>query len=99
MLCKCGKLFSHIYKAYNFHKDHVSTPFFKISDCLNQEKRLLNILQDMISVSCSIEHQKYLIGKILSFILSDQSATTSQQNNLTNKLEINFDWGKINIIS
>ena len=73
--------------------------FFKISDCLNQEKRLLNILQDMISVSCSIEHQKYLIGKILSFILSDQSATTSQQNNLTNKLEINFDWGKINIIS
>jgi len=37
--------------------------------------------------------------KILSFILSDQSATTSQQNNLTNKLEINFDWGKINIIS
>ena len=26
MLCKCGKSFSHIYKAYNFHMDQVRQP-------------------------------------------------------------------------
>ena len=32
MLCKCGKSFSHIYRAYNFHKDHIKHTLNELGD-------------------------------------------------------------------
>ena len=62
MLCKCGKSFSHIYKAYNFHKDHVSYALLEEGSVKD-----LNIIE---SDACLILAQElaavFIFGELLS---------------------------------
>ena len=59
MLCKCGKSFSHIYKAYNFHKDQVRQPLIMFA--YQHFSRVLRDVGGVVKSDYSISSLSYEI--------------------------------------